>query len=102
MDCIFKVEIKLDEEKVLAEGVYYPKDIYKAIIETFKEFDIPRLKSDNEKMLAFGTEKRAKFGKVWLAVLKIEESFIMPYLTHYKWYNFETGEVEDIIKESKK
>lgn len=100
MDCKFKVEIMIDEERVLADGLYNPKDMRQIIIDIFTKCDIPLLECENERMLVFGTEEHKMYARIWNAILKIEGSIIMPYLAHYMWYNNETGGIENIIEES--
>lgn len=102
MDHKFKVEIMIEEEKVLADSEYDLKDMYQAIIDVFKENDIPRIKSDDKRMLVFGTKKKEKYSLMRIAILRIIKSEIMPYLKHFKWYNNETGESDDMSISNKK
>lgn len=101
MDIKFKVEIEVDDEKVVAEDKYYLGDVYAAIDRVFKDNNIPKLESNNEKFLTYGTKKHEKYSNIWLAILAIDESVIMSYLSSFKWFNYETGEIDDIIEESK-
>jgi hypothetical protein len=101
MDIKFRVEIEIDDEKVIAEDKYYLEDVYAAIDKVFKDNNVPKLKSDSEKFLIYGTKKHEKFSNIWLAILAIDESEIMSYLSSFKWFNYETGEIDDIIEESK-
>lgn len=99
MDCKFKVEIMLDEERVIADGLFDLEEMYQVIIDRFTGYGIPQLAYEDERMLVFGTEEHDMYAYMWQVMLDIEESMIMPYVIHYMWYDLEAGEIENIIEE---
>ena len=81
---MLKLEIKLDEQKVQAEGKYSPAAIYDALDRTFSKYRFRR------EVLArdYGT-----FGRL-ITSLKDKDWFV-PYLVKWLWYNSDDGENEE-------
>ena len=102
MEYKFQVEFMIDEKRVIEDGVFDLENMYQVIVDAFQKIGIPRLDTGNPKMLSFATEDHDKYAEMWMTILDIEESIIMPYLSHYVWYNNETGAVEDVLEECKK
>lgn len=58
--CRFKVEILIDEEKVIADDRYEPEILYKYIRDMFKRFQLCEIKTDQSNHIIFidrGTNK---------------------------------------------
>jgi hypothetical protein len=102
MDIKFKVEIEVDDEKVVAEDKYYLGDVYAAIDRVFKYNNIPKLESNNEKFLTYGTKKHDKFSNILVSVNTVILSEINPYIKKATWYNYELNEQEDILETFRK
>jgi hypothetical protein len=102
MDIKFRVEIEIDDEKVIAEDKYYLEDVYAAIDKVFKDNNVPKLKSDSEKLLIYGTKKHDKFSNILVSVNTVILSELNPYIKKAIWYNYELNEQEDILETFRK
>lgn len=49
----YKVEIVIDEEKVINDDIYDPKEMYEFIRNMFKRFDLAEIKTDKPYYLIF-------------------------------------------------
>lgn len=98
---MLKVEIEINEEKVLAEDIYDLDDIYTAIDNAFADFGIIKLNKgiyrDN------GSDK--DFGNMWLVILALTETeWFIDNVSKLMWYNSDYGKdesdfsVEDVLK----
>lgn len=43
----YKVEIVIDEEKVINDDIYEPSEMYEFIRNMFRRFDLPEIKTDS-------------------------------------------------------
>ncbi len=100
MECKFKVEIEIDEEKVLNENRYSLDKIYKAIDKIFIDSGISKL--DANGALVYATDKHNDFSKILASINNIYLSQIKPYIKSAVWYNNELGEKEDILETFKR
>jgi len=100
MDIKFKVRIEIDEDKVLREDLYDLVDIYDAMDRVFKENGIIIVENEG-KARVYVTDKNDLYANFWLAILKVEESPIMQYVSVFEWHNYVEDNIEDIIKESR-
>lgn len=99
----FKVEILIDEEKVIKDDKYEPKDMYDCIRKMFKRFHLPEIKTDKPYHLIF-TDKGGKkdLGGLGAAVMDLYNSdWFRRYAEKFLWYERENKEFykEDIFKE---
>lgn len=106
MDYRYKLEIELDDEKILADNKYVIESIYDSIRGMFADEGIPEIKN-NTHMLVFASNKTddkefARFGLIEGALL--ESDWFMPYVTRFMWYDTLYGTVsqEDVIKVARK
>lgn len=102
MEWRYKLEIELDDEKILADDKYSLKDIYEGIRQMFADEGIPEIKTDSH-MLVFASNKRddkefARFGLIETTL--IEQDWFLPYVTRLMWYDTIYGEVsqENVLK----
>ena len=54
----YKVEIVIDEEKVINDDIYDPKEMYEFIRNMFKRFDLAEIKTDKPYHLIFADKGR--------------------------------------------
>jgi hypothetical protein len=91
---LLKCEIQLDEKKILEDGIYKPETIYDAVDNMFLKNDL--IKGKNGFYYEKGNE--LDFAHFWSAILSLKnQSWFMPYVTKWLWYNSENAEAEDII-----
>lgn len=102
MDYRYKIEIELDDEKIISDNKYVIESIYEAIRGMFANEGIQEVKSDSH-MLVFASNKTddkefARFGAIECSLL--ESDWFLPYVTRFMWYDKLYGRVsqEDIIK----
>ena len=63
----YKVEIVIDEEKVINDDIYDPKEMYEFIRNMFKRFDLAEIKTDKPYHLIFADKGRNRvFGTIML------------------------------------
>lgn len=106
MDYRYKLEIELDDEKIIADNKYVIDSIYETIRGMFADEGIPEIKTDTH-MLVFASNKTddkelARFALIETTL--IEKDWFMPYVTRFMWYDRLYGVVsqEDVIKVARK
>lgn len=106
MEYLYKLEIELDDEKIIADDKYDIDSIYDTIRSWFKEEGIPEISKDNS-VLIFASNKDddkefSRFGLIETELMDAE--WFRPYVKKMFWYNNEYGKNyrEDIIAEDKK
>ena len=56
----YKVEIVIDEEKVINDDIYEPSEMYEFIRNMFRRFDLPEIKTDKPYHLNFTDKGRSR------------------------------------------
>ena len=101
---MLKLEIKLDEQKILRHNEYKPQDIYAAINRAFSKYHFLKETCPDETIIFHGNgnpKDYGTFGRL-ITTLKDKEWFIK-YVTKWIWYNSDDGEdendfsVEDVL-----
>lgn len=102
----YKLEIELDDEKIIADDKYEIESIYETIRGMFADEGIPEVKTDGH-ILVFASNKTddkefARFGLIETTL--IEKKWFMPYVKRMMWYDTIYGFVsqEDVIKVARK
>lgn len=57
----YKVEIVIDEEKVINDDIYEPSEMYEFIRNMFRRFDLPEIKTDKPYHLIFTDKGKCNF-----------------------------------------
>lgn len=103
MDYRYKLEIELDDEKIIADNKYVIESIYDTIRGMFADEGIPEIKTDSH-MLVFASNKDddkefARFGLVETTLM--DSKWFKPYVKKMIWYNRLYGKdyKENIIAE---
>ena len=100
----FKVEILIDEEKVLQDDKYEPATMYEYIKDMFRTFHLREVKTEKPNFIVFidrGNDK--DFGGFWSAIWDLyEEDWFKRYALQCTWYNNVEGNVEDVLVEGKR
>lgn len=96
--CRFKVEILIDEEKVIKDDKYEPKDMYDCIRKMFKRFDLPEIKTDKPYHFIFTDKGGSKDmgGLASAAIDLYETDWFKKYAVEFYWY--EPDKYGNIIK----
>ena len=100
----YKIEIELDDEKIIAEKKYDIKSIYSAIRDLFAREKIKEIKSHVPNMLTFASNKKdskelGRFGAVESALL-VKDQRLLPYISKVTWYDtlYNKVNTEDVLE----
>ena len=97
----YKVEIVIDEEKVINDDIYDPKEMYEFIRNMFKHFDLAEIKTDKPYHLIFADKGRNRdYGALGKAMLDLYYSdWFLNYAKKLFWHNNVNESVEDVLKQ---
>lgn len=95
MNYFYKVEMTIDEEKAISDGVKLA-GLYAAIDSCFKEDKI--YKEVSGKLVTYYTDDKEKNGMISACVLSLYDSPMRPYLTSLVWYNKLLDNVENVLE----
>lgn len=103
MKYMFRIEITLDDEKILNDGEYELNNVYQTIIDFAKENHLTRLKAKDEKTLLFGISGNHKDDLAYIALFEdglLNSDWFRKCVANMIWYEEDEGDVikEDIIK----
>ena len=102
-DYRYKVEIELDEDKILREHKYDLESIYKTIVLWFTERNIDKFKKKgNELVFSTLREDDKACADTMLVILNLmEQKWYRPYVLKTYWYSTDEGEdyYENVIEE---
>ena len=95
----YKVEIVIDEEKVINDDIYDPKEMYEYIKNMFRRFDLPEIKTDKPYHLIFTDKGRSRdYGALGRTIFDLYEyEWFKKYAVKFKFYDLISGSCEDII-----
>lgn len=85
----FKVEIVIDEEKVIKDDKYEPEVMYDFIRKMFKQFELPEIKTEEPYHLIFTDNGRNKdMGGLTSAAIDLYEmDWFKKYAIGFYWYS---------------
>ena len=95
----YKVEIVIDEEKVINDDIYEPKEMYEFIRNMFRRFDLPEIKTDKPCHLIFTDKGRNRdYGALGRTIFDLYEyEWFKNYVLKYKFYDLIGDSCENII-----
>lgn len=99
MDYAFKVEIVLDDQKILADQIYELDDVYKCIREMFTKKGMHDISKGNERLIFISKKgENDAFCTCGLNVNRLYDSeWASPYLKELLWYNGNKDTVENVL-----
>lgn len=106
MEYRYKLEIELDEDKIISDGKYEIDSIYDTIRSWFKKTEIPEVKNDDHMMTfisdRYDKDDYAEFGLIETDLM--DADWFKPYVKKMLWYNRENGKnhSENIISEDER
>lgn len=93
---MLKLEIKMDEEKILAEQKYRVESIYQALEQAFSQYKLNQTKDADGTMCFTGNGNPKDYGAFGSIITSLrEKTWFMDYVTKWIWYNSDDGENED-------
>ena len=97
----YKVEIVIDEEKVINVYIYDTKEMYEFIRNMFNRFDLAEIKTDKPYHLIFADKGRNRdYGALGKAMLDLYYSdWFLNYAKKLFWHNNVNESVEDVLKQ---
>lgn len=103
-DYRYKVEIKLDDEKIRQEKKYDLDSIYNTIRQWFNEKSIDEVASNNKSLIFTSSRQDDKvygcFALIKCRLMRCE--WFRPYVSKMLWYNTDEGDgFEDVLYEYK-
>lgn len=97
----YKVEIVIDEEKVINDDIYEPTEMYEFIRNMFRRFDLPEIKTDKPYHLIFTDKGRNRdYGALGKSMLDLYYSdWFLKYAKKLFWHNNVNESVEDVLNQ---
>ena len=93
---MLKLEIRMDEEKILAEKKYRPESIYQALEQAFSKYKLNKIQDTDGTMWFTGNGNPKDYGAFGSIITSLrEKAWFMDYVTKWVWYNSDDGENED-------
>lgn len=96
MDYIYKVEMTIDEKKVLSDG-HKLEEVYKFLDMYGWHDDFVKERSVN--VVSLSTMNKDRCGRMWRVISSAYHSWLKPYFKSMMWYIKPFGVVEDILAE---
>lgn len=102
---MFKVEIELDRQKIINDGIYDYNKMKTALDEAFKKFGIYGTPINETTTIYEGTGQYDTFGNYWCVIGAIERAdWILRNLKKLLWYNESSANasehhIDDILAE---
>ena len=102
---MLKLEIKLDEDKICAEGKYTPEALYQTLEKAFSSYQLDYIAAPDGTLFFVGRGRARDygcFGKL-ITTLKAQPWF-MEYVIRWLWYNSDDGAdendfvIEDVLE----
>lgn len=101
---MLKLEIKMDENKIIADQKYQVESIYQALEQSFSRYRLNQTKEPDGTLCFTGNGKPEDYGAFGCIITSLKEKvWFMAYVTKWIWYNSDDGEnaedfaVEDVL-----
>ena len=93
---MLKLEIKLDERKILAVQRYKVESIYQAIEKAFLNYNLKKTQVPDGTICFVGDGNPKDYGAFGCIITSLKEkAWFMDYVTKWVWYNSDDRESED-------
>ena len=93
---MLKLEIKMDEDKILADQKYRVESIYQALEQAFARYRLGKTKESDGTLCFVGNGNPKDYGAFGCIITSLKEkAWFMDYVTKWIWYNSDDGETED-------
>lgn len=85
----YKVEIVIDEVKVVKDDIYEPTEMYEFIRNMFRRFDLPEIKTDKPYHLIFTDKGRSRDMGILAsnAIDLYESDWFKKYAVEFYWHS---------------
>lgn len=93
---MLKLEIKLDEGKIAKDCNYTKDSIYKALEQTFSNYQLLKRQESDGTICFYGSGNPRDYGAFGRIITSLKEKpWFMDYVIKWIWYNSDDGENED-------
>ena len=93
---MLKLEIKMDEDKILADQKYRVESIYQALEQAFARYKLGKTKEPDGTLCFVGNGNPKDYGAFGCIITSLKEkAWFMDYVTKWIWHNSDDGETED-------
>ena len=93
---MLKLEIKMDENKMMADRKYEPESIYQALEQAFSQYKLKKIQEPDGTLWFMGTGNPKDYGSFGCIITSLKEKpWFMAYVTRWVWYNSDDGENEE-------
>ena len=93
---MLKLEIKMDEEKIVADRKYRVESIYQALEQAFARYRLNKTEKSDGTLCFVGNGNPKDYGAFGSIITSLKEkAWFMDYVTKWIWYNSDDGETED-------
>ena len=93
---MLKLEIRLNENKILTEGKYTTECLNQTLISAFEEEQLDCRKESDGTLVFVGRGRAKDYGCFGMLITALKrEMWFMNYVEKWIWYNSDDGESED-------
>lgn len=93
---MLKLEIKLDDKQIIADGKYTCEKVYDAIDKAFSTFQFRKEIYEDGTICYYGNGKPRDFGGFGRLITSLKDrEWFMEYLIKWIWYNSDNGRNEE-------
>lgn len=93
---MLKLEIKLDDKKIIEENKYTPESIYQVLRDAFAECNLRQENKPDGTLFFYGTGSRDDFGAFGRLIYTLKDKpWFINYVTKWIWYNSDSGRNEN-------
>lgn len=93
---MLKLEIKLDEDKIIADHKYKVESIYHALEQAFGKFQLRKEKTTDGTIFFYGTGQKKDYGAFGNIITSLKDkAWFMDYVIKWVWYNSDDGDNEE-------
>lgn len=95
-DCMLKLEIKLDEDKIIEDHKYKVESIYQALEQSFAKYQLRKEVKPDGTMFFYGNGRSKDYGAFGCIITSLrDKAWFMDYVTKWVWYNSDDGDNEE-------
>lgn len=93
---MLKLEIKMDENKILDEQKYKVESIYRTLEQAFSRYKLKSMQEPDGTLWFMGNGNPKDYGAFGCIITSLKDkAWFMDYVTKWVWYNSDDGENED-------
>lgn len=93
---MLKLEIKMDDRRILQDGRYKIDSVYQIIEEAFKKRHLRKEIKEDGTRVFYGTGDSRDYGAFGLLITTFQEQeWFMQYVVKWLWYNSDRGRTEE-------